>query len=436
VSRRSPLLPPRGLELAVRPRAVGRRPVASPGITSMYFFYYVPIGIDAKTRRFPVFTVLFAAICVAVFVGCRFFPDGVGSNFHNYIYFPGWSGLGTALTAGFLHFGYMHIISNLVYLVLFGWYLEDRIGSPMFALLFVGATMAGNLVQGWYNLHVLGTGAGIIGASGAISGLMGAFLVRLRHHRVRIAYWVFAPLMATNRAGTTELHVVFALALWVLIQVVRGLVQLQGAGASVAYLTHLTGFTFGVLAMVATGGWRRGVIDGHLVKATRYLRRGEFYGAQDELSHYATARPDDGEAHAALARARAQCNDLDGARASYRAACECLLRAGRRGAAERAYQEAARSFPNFVLPPELQLDICFGLERNLKSELALKAYENFVRMYRDHPEAAFTLLRAANLHAKQGDLAHARACYERIVRAYPGDTWAEFAAEHARRLAS
>jgi TolA-binding protein len=74
------------------------------------------------------------------------------------------------------------------------------------------------------------------------------------------------------------------------------------------------------------------------------------------------------------------------------------------------------------------------LERNLKSDAAIRAYESFVRAYPDHPEAAFALLRAANLHAKQGDLARARDCYQAIPRHYPNDTWAEFAAEHARRL--
>jgi membrane associated rhomboid family serine protease/Tfp pilus assembly protein PilF len=412
-------------------RAHAGHPAADP---AMYFFYYVPIGVDADTRRFPLFTTLFTVICVAVFAARRWLGEDAAFDVGNYVYYPGWSGPLTALAAGFLHFDTFHVLSNLVYLVLFGRYLEDRLGPALFALMFVGSTVVGNLAQGWYNLHVLETGAGIIGASGAVSGIMGAFLVRLRHHHVRVAYWVFAPLLATNRAGTAQIHVVFALALWVLIQVVRGLVQLEGSGANVAYVTHLAGFGFGVVAVILTGGWERGRVDGHLVKARRYLRRGEFYGAQDELANYAAARPDDGAAHAALARARVQCSDRDGARESYREACECLLRAGRRGEAERTFQEAARSFPDFTLAAESHLDLCYGLERNLKPTVALCAYEGFARVYRDHAEASFALLRAANLHAKQGDLARAKRCYEQIVALYPNDDWVDFAAEHARRL--
>ena len=87
-----------------------------------------------------------------------------------------------------------------------------------------------------------------------------------------------------------------------------------------------------------------------------------------------------------------------------------------------------------MLAPERHLDLCYGLERNLKPDAALHAYEDFVSAYSNHSEAAFALLRAANLHAKRGDIARARDCYLAIPLRYPDDTWAEFAAEHARRL--
>jgi predicted Zn-dependent protease len=198
---------------------------------------------------------------------------------------------------------------------------------------------------------------------------------------------------------------------------------------NVAYMTHLAGFGFGVGAVVAMGGWRSGRIDGHLVKAKRYLRRGEFYGAQDELLNYSIARPEDGEAHAALAQ-----RALRRVQRSARAIARVNALAGRRGEAERTFQEASRSFPDFVLSAPAHLDLCFGLERNLKPTVALCAYESFGRLYHDHAEAPFALLRAANLHAKQGDLARAKTCYEQIVTRYPEDDWVEFAAEHSRRL--
>src|SRR5262249_26274473 len=351
--------PPRGRTYTPRRQASARKGLprlgnCSPG-SGMYFFYYIPIGIDADLKRFPLATVVFSCVGALVFVVNKFFAESVPLNFHAWIFYPAFSPVVTSLSAAFLHYDWFHILSNLVYLVLFGCYLEDRIGTGWFALLFVGAAMAGNLAQGWYNVHVLKTGLGIIGASGAVSGLMGAFLVRLRHHKVRIAWWVFAPLMATNRAGRSDMHVVFAMALWVLLQVVRGLIQLEGGGANVAYLTHVAGFSFGVLAMLAAGGWKRGSIDGYLLEGKRYLRRGAYYGPQDEFGNSANARPADGEAHASLARVSLPCGDRAAARLAYQRSIQCLLDAGRRGRAEEVYVEAMRAFEDFILDAGPQL---------------------------------------------------------------------------------
>jgi tetratricopeptide (TPR) repeat protein len=203
----------------------------------------------------------------------------------------------------------------------------------------------------------------------------------------------------------------------------------------VAYLTHVAGFSFGAAAMLATGGWKRGSIDGYLLKGRRFLRRGDYYGAADEFGRYAKARPQDGEAQAQLARVSLPCGDRAGARTAYLRAVTNLLQSGQRGRAEQTYVEALRAFEDFVLPAGSQLDLAFGLERNLKPNVALKAYESFVRVHDDHSEAAFALLRVANLYARQGHRDRARHAYERLVVRYPASEWNEFAAEHARRLA-
>jgi len=403
----------------------------------MYFFYYMPVGVDAETRRFPVLTVFFASVCAMVFVLCRYFPHALPLDLGNLVYYPGFSGPLAPLTAAFVHFGYLHIVGNLLYLLLFGWYLEDRLGPVRYALLFLGAAVVGNLTQGWYNLHVLHLPpTGIIGASGAVSGVLGGFLVRLYVTRVKVAYWVFMPLQGYTRGGRVDIPVIFALALWVILQVSRGLVQLGGAGPNVAYLTHVTGFAFGIGLMAVLGSWRAGREEAYRIRAQRCLRRGDTWGAQEQLSHYVALRPDDGSAHAELARVQVQTEDQIGAQASYLVACEKLLRANQRGESEDVYQEAVRGFPAFSLSAEPQLDLAFGLERNLKPEAALHAYEAFCRRFPDHEEAPFALLRAANIYARTlEDADRARSCYERLVECYPDDAWVDFAREQTRLLA-
>jgi membrane associated rhomboid family serine protease len=400
----------------------------------MYFFYYMPVGIDAETRRFPVLTVFFASACTAAFVLYRFFPAAV--DFSYLVFYPGYSHWPMAISAAFLHVGYLHLIGNLVYLLLFGWYLEDRMGTIGFLILYLGSALVGNLAQGWYNVNVLKLDTmGIIGASGAVSGILGGFLVRFHISRVRIAYWVFLPLLAYTRAGRTEVPIVFALALWVLLQLTRGLVQFEGAAATVAYLTHLAGFGFGMVWTLATGGWKEARIEAHRTRAKRYLRQGEFHGAQGELARYVAGRSDDGQAHAELARVMIQAGDDLGAKANYLKACELLLWSQERGECEEIYEQAVRRYPHFVLSRELQLDLAYGLERNLKYRLALKAYENFARSYPTHKEAPFTLLRAANLFCKTfSDPGRAKQCYKELIEKYPEDAWVDFAREQMRVL--
>lgn len=399
----------------------------------MYFFYYMPVGIDAERRRFPVMTVFFSALCTAIFVLNKYFPQATPFDFNNFIYYPGFSGWPAAVAAAFFHVGYLHLIGNLIYLLLFGWYLEDRMGTASYSFLFLGSALLGNLAQGWYNIHVLEVNMGIIGASGAVSGIMGACLVRFYVSRVRIAYWVFMPLLAYTKAGRVDVPIIFALVLWMVLQIARGLVQLEGTSLGVAHVTHIVGFLVGISYVLAAGGWREARSEAYHIRGTRYLRNGEYFGAQEQLSHYVATRPDDGRAHAELARVQIQTGDEIGAKASYLKACEILLRTQDRGDCENVYAQATRGFPDFTLSPEPHLDLAFGLERNLKHELALKAYENFYCRYPRHKEAPFALLRTANLYLSAfSDKARARHCFESLIERYPEDEWVEFAREQVR----
>jgi membrane associated rhomboid family serine protease len=395
----------------------------------------MPVGIDAESRRFPVMTVFFSVLCTFIFVVNKYFAYSTPLDFNNFIYYPGFSGWPAAVAAAFFHVGYLHLIGNLVYLLLFGWYLEDRLGTASYSFLFLGSALLGNLAQAWYNINVLHLNMGIIGASGAVSGIMGACLVRFYTSRVKIAYWVFMPLLAYTKAGRVEVPIVFALALWMILQVARGLVQLEGTSLGVAHVTHVAGFLFGTAYVLFAGGWREARSEAYHIRGRRYLRKGDFFGAQEQLSHYVATRPDDGRAHSELARVQIQTGDEIGAKASYLKACEILLRSQDRGDCEHVYESAVRGFPDFTLSPEPHLDLAFGLERNLKYDLALTAYQNFYRRYPRHNEAPFSLLRAANLHwSTFADKPRAKNCYESLIERYPEDAWVDFAREQIRVL--
>jgi membrane associated rhomboid family serine protease len=403
----------------------------------VYFFYYIPIGIDAQLRRIPVITYLYAGFCVFVFAVERYGAGVLPFEFRRLAYFPDIGTLVTAITATFLHLGYVHIIGNLLYLLLFGRYVEDRFGGVLFSTVFLGCGALGNIAQGWFNTVVLHDPyVGIIGASGAVSGMLGAFTVRFITHKIRVAYWVFMPLQAYTRAGNAEIPAIFALASWFVLQLVQGLLQAGGFGADVAYVAHLSGFILGAAAAVASGQFREGRIEALVRRAAAYVKKGEAYAAQGDFLEYLAHRPRDVAARAGLARAMAMTGDRAGAREHYRIACESLMDAKRRGEAQALYQEAIRGIDDFALGADEQLAMAFSLERDLKPQLALHAYEMFAAKYPAHPETPLAILRAAGIHANVfSDPNAADALYGRFLAGFPGDTWADFAREQRRRLA-
>ncbi|NIO00892.1 MAG: rhomboid family intramembrane serine protease [Candidatus Latescibacteria bacterium] len=402
----------------------------------MYFFYYIPVRIDEELRKFPAITYFCCFLCLAIFFGNRYYAGQLPVDFYNLIYIPGQSNLFIAMAAAFLHFGYLHLISNMVFLLVFGRYVEDRMGAVFYAILFFSSSALGNVLQGLFNIHVLHQpDVGIIGASGAISGILGAFAVRFYASRLEVAFWAFMPLQAYNRAGRVEIPALLAIALWFVLQLVRGLVQAGGVASNVAYITHIAGFMWAVGLVLLVGEHRRAKIETIWRRAQRYVEKGEAYAAQGELIDYLSLRPDDDNAVATLARAKIIVGDTKGANENYRKACERLLRKKQRGRAEDLFREALHGFPNFVLSPGKHLDLAFGLERNLKHKLAIRAYENFARRYPLHKEAPFALLRSANLYWNTlDDIDEAARCYKKLIELYPDDEWVEFAREQVRLL--
>jgi membrane associated rhomboid family serine protease len=379
----------------------------------------------------------FTGLCILVFALNRYFAAHIPFDFERLVYYPYQGGIVAAIGASFLHFGYVHLIGNVVYLFLFGRYVEDRMGAIFFSLAYLGCAGAGNVLQGLFNTHVLGDPyVGIIGASGAVSGLLGAFTVRFFLSKLQIAYWVFMPLQAYTRAGKVEMPVVVAVGLWFGLQLARGLIQVGGFGTQVAYVAHISGFLLGTVTAAWGGHFREGRVDAFLQRAARYMKRGESYAAQGEYIRYLDHRPDDPGAHAGLARAAVVTGDGDVARKSYRKACELLIEQRRRGDCEAIYQEAVRGFDDLCLTEDYQINLAFGLERNLKPKLAVRAYEIFAGRYPAHTESPLALLRAAGIYLntfsapqKADDL------YHRLIDNYPDDVWVDFATEQRRKLA-
>jgi membrane associated rhomboid family serine protease len=143
----------------------------------------------------------------------------------------------TILFAMFMHGGLAHIAGNMLFLFVFGDNVEDRLGRLRFLLFYLACGVAATLAHVYTTLW---TGQNLmvpsLGASGAISGVLGAYLLLFPRKRVRILMFY----------SIVEVPAIIAVGLWFVFQVINSLGYLGGSRGGVAYAAHVGGFVFGL----------------------------------------------------------------------------------------------------------------------------------------------------------------------------------------------
>ncbi|MDJ0928828.1 MAG: rhomboid family intramembrane serine protease [Gammaproteobacteria bacterium] len=142
----------------------------------------------------------------------------------------------TLVTSMFLHGGWMHIISNMWFLWIFGNNVEDSMGHVRFAVFYVLCGLAAAALQIGSNPD---SGVPMVGASGAIGGVMGAYV--LLYPRVNVHMLIFLGFFVT----TVAVPAVFMLGYWFLLQLIGGFGSLGADGGGVAFWAHVGGFAAG-----------------------------------------------------------------------------------------------------------------------------------------------------------------------------------------------
>lgn len=139
-------------------------------------------------KKLPICTIAIAAANVLIFLGLSFMGMTEDSTFmmeHGAMYVPylmNGERYYTLITSMFLHFGFSHLMNNMVMLLVIGYSLEPEIGKIRFLLIYLGSGLMGNLVSAWFDVSQ-GSYAVSAGASGAIFGIVGALLyVAIRNH--------------------------------------------------------------------------------------------------------------------------------------------------------------------------------------------------------------------------------------------------------------
>jgi membrane associated rhomboid family serine protease len=150
-------------------------------------------------------------------------------------------GLLTLFTSMFLHGGWLHLIFNMLFLWVFGRNLEDLIGGPRFLLFYLLCGIAAGVVHVIVNAY---SRLPTIGASGAIAGVMGAYLVKFPRSRIIVLVPIFIFFT------TFEIPAPFVLLFWFATQFFSGIGSLATndyTGGGVAWFAHIGGFLVGML---------------------------------------------------------------------------------------------------------------------------------------------------------------------------------------------
>lgn len=205
----------------------------------------IPLRDTIRSRHVPVMTWLLLIANVVVFL----FENALGDNTLNrFVYtfsiVPARLLEGQPLfflslfTSMFLHSGWFHLLSNMLTLYIFGDNVEDRMGAIPFLVFYLLGGLTAGLLQTFASL---GSTVPILGASGAIAGILGAYM--LLYPRARVVTLIFVFVFP----WFVEIPAIYYLGFWFISQLFSGFASIGAAAGGVAWWAHIGGFLFGLL---------------------------------------------------------------------------------------------------------------------------------------------------------------------------------------------
>lgn len=213
----------------------------------------IPIKDNIRSRRFPLVNITLIIINIAVFVYELSLSQGQLNNFmYAYGVIPrkvaalttGQLSLTASVvplvTAMFVHGGWLHVLGNMLYLWIFGDNVEDRLGRGKYLFLYLAAGIVGSLAQ--IRANPLAAEP-VIGASGAIAGVLGAYFISYPRAKVLTLVPIFFFL------SFIEIPAFIFLIIWFILQSLNGFATLGAAGNMVAWWAHIGGFLTGAIGV-------------------------------------------------------------------------------------------------------------------------------------------------------------------------------------------
>ncbi|MBF8267343.1 MAG: Rhomboid family protein [Dehalococcoidia bacterium] len=215
------------------------RPYVTAGLialNALVFIYEITLGGVATTQFFYRWGLIPAELAQGQDFAVLFLGPATTLNIESPI--PAW---GTVFSAMFIHGGVMHFAGNMLYLWVFGDNVEDRLGHVKYLLFYLACGVAATWTQVAVNMD---SQVPNIGASGAIAGVLGAYLLLFPYSRINTLVMLYF-------ITVVRVPALFLLGFWFVLQFFSGVGSLgpMAQTGGVAYWAHIGGFAAGVLAI-------------------------------------------------------------------------------------------------------------------------------------------------------------------------------------------
>ena len=410
-----------------------------PGITGkdregLYFFFYYPVGVERERGAAPWVTWFLMALMTGVFVYFRFDRLSAMLSWEWWVYFPQQPLRPGLFLSVFNHGGWLHLLGNLVYLWTFGPSIERVTGPWRYLLVFLFLGIFSNLSQGLVSTYLMPqySHLGVVGASGALSGLMGMFLLRFPAARIRTAWVIFSPLHGLARSGILPIPSLLAIGAWILMQILQvGTVALGGQDGT-AYGAHFGGLILGLLVGLGFGYPKQGKVFRRRHRVNLRLGRGDWMGAYESVQPLLES--DNPEDLSIAARVTRIIGEQGESRDLYRRAVRAALDQDDEVGAAEVYAEALRIFPDLAFLETAQYRLALALDRLGHTSAALRALELFLTLFKSSDRVPLVMIRAARLEEAQ-DPDRARQLYREQLDRYPDSPYCNLSRRALQALA-
>jgi len=309
----------------------------------------------------------------------------------------------TYITSTFLHVDWWHVIGNMWFLWLAGFVLEDAWGRPLYLVIYLAAGAFACQFDAWVNpISIVHS----VGASGAVAGLMGAFLVRFPKMKIRMMWLFDLGLFPFCRFW---MRAYWLLPIWVLMEINYGTGPRDGIG----HWAHVGGFLFGGIAAVALRysglehevnkvieervAWTPGP---EISQAYELMEQGKLPDAAAILNEFLADNPDSFAAWNLLRAIHWRASNIPAYREATCRLCDLHVRS-------REYETAWQDYEDFLnaggdrIPPAVWLDLCRVPEQQQDFERAVNEYKKLAAAYPSERQSLLAQLGAARICLKR-----------------------------------